>query len=130
MIRRPPRSTRTDTLFPYTTLFRSRGHQLGRRLGSRRHDVEISRIAGQIIARAFNFEKDRRLDARKLATAWDFELVIVAKTLELNLLLETIARHIFLNFRYNRLNRSADRCLVGSLAFGRAPCRERGCQYV
>src|SRR3546814_9171818 len=32
MIRRPPRSTRTDTLFPYTTLFRSRathGHALG-----------------------------------------------------------------------------------------------------
>src|SRR3546814_6886691 len=26
MIRRPPRSTRTDTLFPYTTLFRSPGH--------------------------------------------------------------------------------------------------------
>src|SRR3546814_4733207 len=25
MIRRPPRSTRTDTLFPYTTLFRSGG---------------------------------------------------------------------------------------------------------
>src|SRR3546814_5909345 len=25
MIRRPPRSTRTDTLFPYTTLFRSLG---------------------------------------------------------------------------------------------------------
>src|SRR3546814_494878 len=35
MIRRPPRSTRTDTLFPYTTLFRSPGYepvqvQLGR----------------------------------------------------------------------------------------------------
>src|SRR3546814_13906506 len=27
MIRRPPRSTRTDTLFPYTTLFRSPEHQ-------------------------------------------------------------------------------------------------------
>src|SRR3546814_4618680 len=26
MIRRPPRSTRTDTLFPYTTLFRSGHH--------------------------------------------------------------------------------------------------------
>src|SRR3546814_11176698 len=26
MIRRPPRSTRTDTLFPYTTLVRSRQH--------------------------------------------------------------------------------------------------------
>src|SRR3546814_8351407 len=29
MIRRPPRSTRTDTLFPYTTLFRSRGRSAG-----------------------------------------------------------------------------------------------------
>src|SRR3546814_12631468 len=28
MIRRPPRSTRTDTLFPYTTLFRSRISQM------------------------------------------------------------------------------------------------------
>src|SRR3546814_5896827 len=28
MIRRPPRSTRTDTLFPYTTLFRSHRHQV------------------------------------------------------------------------------------------------------
>src|SRR3546814_14992830 len=30
MIRRPPRSTRTDTLFPYTTLFRSAVVQLVR----------------------------------------------------------------------------------------------------
>src|SRR3546814_7379601 len=29
MIRRPPRSTRTDTLFPYTTLFRSAGRRRG-----------------------------------------------------------------------------------------------------
>src|SRR3546814_7061045 len=31
MIRRPPRSTRTDTLFPYTTLFRSLPRFRGRR---------------------------------------------------------------------------------------------------
>src|SRR3546814_6598858 len=31
MIRRPPRSTRTDTLFPYTTLFRSRALVAGGR---------------------------------------------------------------------------------------------------
>src|SRR3546814_18644538 len=31
MVRRPPRSTRTDTLFPYTTLFRSRGRRRGSR---------------------------------------------------------------------------------------------------
>src|SRR3546814_9898311 len=30
MIRRPPRSTRTDTLFPYTTLFRSHRAHLGK----------------------------------------------------------------------------------------------------
>src|SRR3546814_3511478 len=30
-IRRPPRSTRTDTLFPYTTLFRSNSRVLGSR---------------------------------------------------------------------------------------------------
>src|SRR3546814_8491146 len=40
MIRRPPRSTRTDTLFPYTTLFRSH------RDGSQ--DQRICRIAGRI----------------------------------------------------------------------------------
>src|SRR3546814_9925723 len=48
MIRRPPRSTRTDTLFPYTTLFRSaddrhavgfqRARQLERRLAAVLHD--------------------------------------------------------------------------------------------
>src|SRR3546814_6948381 len=40
MIRRPPRSTRTDTLFPYTTLFRSAGRaapRLGARGGGRPH---------------------------------------------------------------------------------------------
>src|SRR3546814_9938884 len=36
MIRRPPRSTRTDTLFPYTTLFRSRGVGWIRRSQGRR----------------------------------------------------------------------------------------------
>src|SRR3546814_13538279 len=39
MIRRPPRSTRTDTLFPYTTLFRSHirgGSRLEGRLRKRR----------------------------------------------------------------------------------------------
>src|SRR3546814_8705768 len=32
MIRRPPRSTRTDTLFPYTTLFRSAHRQIVNKL--------------------------------------------------------------------------------------------------
>src|SRR3546814_17209456 len=40
MIRRPPRSTRTDTLFPYTTLFRSpRPHCSCRALDEARHTL-------------------------------------------------------------------------------------------
>src|SRR3546814_8419988 len=49
MIRRPPRSTRTDTLFPYTTLFRSRsGHRDRRaRLPARRpHPAQADRGLG------------------------------------------------------------------------------------
>src|SRR3546814_10398571 len=42
MIRLPPRSTRTDTLFPYTTLFRSgHGHRAADQLAG--HDVEHGR---------------------------------------------------------------------------------------
>src|SRR3546814_10009019 len=37
MIRRPPRSTRTDTLFPYTTLFRSRKDRRATEGAGRRH---------------------------------------------------------------------------------------------
>src|SRR3546814_19609669 len=39
MIRRPPRSTRTDTLFPYTTLFRSVLRVIERPEGLRRHHL-------------------------------------------------------------------------------------------
>src|SRR3546814_18371555 len=40
MIRRPPRSTRTDTLVPYTTLFRSDRRQEGRREQLHREAVQ------------------------------------------------------------------------------------------
>src|SRR3546814_19746876 len=48
MIRRPPRSTRTDTLFPYTTLFRSRVvAELGLHTCTIRYDL---RGSGQSVA--------------------------------------------------------------------------------
>src|SRR3546814_8074202 len=40
MIRRPPRSTRTDTLFPYTTLFRSKTENLADNLEDIHRDLE------------------------------------------------------------------------------------------
>src|SRR3546814_4177582 len=66
MIRRPPRSTRTDTLFPYTTLFRShlaeqllaREHARGMR-GEEMQELEL--LVGQIERLAVHLRGVRRL---------------------------------------------------------------------
>src|SRR3546814_10796132 len=83
MIRRPPRSTRTDTLFPYTTLFRSKGRTSGReaqeghRLG-RGHDDRLAahrfeNLAVEDDIRALAFDADfvalLEMDPRQLALA-------------------------------------------------------------
>src|SRR3546814_9921765 len=47
MIRRPPRSTRTDTLFPYTTLFRSETLDLRVREASRSAERIAEFLAGR-----------------------------------------------------------------------------------
>src|SRR3546814_1341778 len=49
MVRRPPRSTRTDTLFPYTTLFRSVSFHLP--LLARRGLAPYGEVAGVALAR-------------------------------------------------------------------------------
>src|SRR3546814_4882427 len=48
-IRRPPRSTRTDTLFPYTTLFRSQWHVLSLRALDARLCGESYRAIAEIL---------------------------------------------------------------------------------
>src|SRR3546814_13194307 len=60
MIRRPPRSTRTDTLFPYTTLFRSLpGQRRRQRQGLHRVQVRLRPRAGP--AQAAPVSRDLRL---------------------------------------------------------------------
>src|SRR3546814_17181826 len=57
MIRRPPISTRTDTLFPYTTLFRSPQRRSGRK-GQRVSGIGRASIligAGTIVSRLTGF---------------------------------------------------------------------------
>src|SRR3546814_15544010 len=66
MIRRPPRSTRTDTLFPYTTLFRSpsvdsRGDRLGLEVFLETGHTHLPAEAGLLVA------TERRVGAEPLA---------------------------------------------------------------
>src|SRR3546814_10960896 len=78
MILRPPRSTRTDTLFPYTTLFRSTGAagarraETGRRVRTALSESGKCGASGMIddLERAIEamlFASDEPLDARQVA---------------------------------------------------------------
>src|SRR3546814_12565347 len=68
MIRRPPRSTRTDTLFPYTTLFRSvEGALLHRHQG---RNIAEFRVANHAIPKASPW----RLPGHSHGTAFAVEL--------------------------------------------------------
>src|SRR3546814_10087685 len=59
MIRRPPRSTRTDTLFPYTTLFRSL-EVIGKAAGELEH-----RLGGRVVADQLGGAFPADFDARE-----------------------------------------------------------------
>src|SRR3546814_13479741 len=72
MIRRPPRSTRTDTLFPYTTLFRSTQHNTQHMISAhisaaltRRcvYLVPIAEAARAVVMRASRDRKSTRLNS-------------------------------------------------------------------
>src|SRR3546814_13527864 len=64
MIRRPPRSTRTDTLFPYTTLFRSSRSAMPT---SARRSSSSRRYCRTLALERFSTILDHRDWARKLA---------------------------------------------------------------
>src|SRR3546814_11348582 len=80
MIRRPPRSTRTDTLFPYTTLFRS----CGRCLQCVVCDIESAQV-GDVFAKrqtAIDLHAGRRLIGAELGdqlAGTGLELVLVRR---------------------------------------------------
>src|SRR3546814_17956060 len=105
MIRRPPRSTRTDTLFPYTTLFRSLPQ--GREQGAYSAPALSSAV------------KTALLEAHQLARALGSTYID--------------PEHLFIALAGDpdhvpgRLLASAG---ITPEKIGRASCRERVCQYV
>src|SRR3546814_2488626 len=68
MIRRPPRSTRTDTLFPYTTLFRSPHGAARPDRADRRGIAALPRPRGRGVAAVSRYD-DRQRDARACGSA-------------------------------------------------------------
>src|SRR3546814_14698179 len=131
MIRRPPRSTRTDTLFPYTTLFRSRA---GRCCAAASAEVlrpprpvgpslmflpcnDYSQRAFHDLIPRFEYGKDdqqRRLGSngnRGPARALDERSRPVCAV-------EPARSH------------QPPACAAAARQLGSATCRERGCQYV
>src|SRR3546814_9640712 len=66
MRRRPPRSTRTDTLFPYTTLFRSH-HRVATDAGAAVTAVGIDLQSGLEIARIHRLACEPGIDGQRVA---------------------------------------------------------------
>src|SRR3546814_14765091 len=119
MIRRPPRSTRTVTLFPYTTLFRS-----GRK-------VRWGFLPFQSIADNLD---DPWFESRKQAwqgTCSQCHSPRFAKTY-LDMVDSGIKKGIDLVEESRKVVQKLydDKLLVGQKKIGRASCRERVCQYV
>src|SRR3546814_20138086 len=63
MIRRPPRSTRTDTLFPYTTLFRSLATDLGHDVPPQATRVEAAMTLGDRVPTGSGLTMANRVDS-------------------------------------------------------------------
>src|SRR3546814_13948842 len=104
MIRHPPRPTRTDTLFPYTTLFRSPS---GNRLCESRGGAPGDRPGEALLRRAW-LAADRCDTAIDRGNRGDHHELL----------------------RQARRCRGVMAAAASPAEIGRASCRERGCTYV
>src|SRR3546814_13532821 len=106
MIRRPPRSTRTDTLFPYTTLFRAGG---GKRpaeedLGQGIHRADASSAHGRALLNPHSIPRAAQCAGR--CGGVSFAPIFPSESRDISPMSSTLFK------------------------IGRASCRERVCQYV
>src|SRR3546814_11325180 len=119
MIRRPPRSTRTDTLFPYTTLFRSEDLLA--------LAIAVEGLSDHPLAQAIVKDGRERLGGRELPTATDLKS-LTGRGVTAIVDGETVwigKAEMFGVEGIPTLNAAA----TDALENGRASCRERGCQY-
>src|SRR3546814_12389032 len=111
MIRRPPRSTRTDTLFPYTTLFRSLErflHDYPGTVVAVTHDrYFLDNVAGWIL----EVDRGKGIPFEGNYTGW----------------LEQKEKRLALE---EKQENARQKTIQHELEIGRESCRERVCQYV
>src|SRR3546814_9667064 len=94
MIRRPPRSTRTDTLFPYTTLFRSELFSEVVAVGDR-VDEDIEALEGIAIERAERQKNEAENEAefaREITYSTEFGLIFKDRSEEHTSELQSLMR--------------------------------------
>src|SRR3546814_19478053 len=103
MLRRPPRSTRTATLLPYTTLFRSNAMTAAARPHD--HDITVGPDAIDFMGHVNN--------AHYLSWVQEAVLAHWRKIAPP----EAVAQHLWVALKHE-------------IKIGRASCRERVCQYV
>src|SRR3546814_19931396 len=100
MIRRPPRSTRTDTLFPYTTLFRSNLDQL---------NTAISGVSADTNPLAVSYDDNDKDSITLQGTSGTTKITQLAA---------------------GDLSATSTDAVQGSQQIGRASSRDSVCQYV
>src|SRR3546814_18466228 len=120
MIRRPPRFTRTDTLFPYTTLFRSIC-----RSGAVIHHRALPSPGSPVESAGHTDRPDRPVNFRERVMAKELQHFIGGKKVA-----GTSGR--FLDVFNPTTGEVSAKAPLASKAeeIGSASCRERVCQYV
>src|SRR3546814_11404092 len=110
MLRRPPRSTRTDTLFPYTTLFRAMASSPAKSRLLVLTDIEADPDDTQSLTRLLLYANEVELD-RLIATTSVHQKTRLAPE-SIHMMIADYAK------------------VCGHLAIGRHSCRERVSQHV
>src|SRR3546814_16838167 len=121
MIRRPPRSTRTDTLFPYTTLFRSLAFYVKAVPCIRTGCTVCQRDYNNVICNNFLAERSFNclISLENICAQGSFE---VFQTTYRSIAVRSMHDHVDLEILGNSLNTLTK--------IGNAPCREREMQDV
>src|SRR3546814_1981751 len=109
MIRRPPRSTLTDTLFPYTTLFRSVGPRIIPGVLDGADGIHVAVVDGAIIASGRSEEHTSELQSlmRKSYAVFCLNKKNTNKNTIINLLNRCIKLNVINNTTITKIKRNS-----------------------